>query len=250
MKGTKKFKGIFPAIGVIIIVTMLIFSGFWEVYGREKLLYKKVVVFRSNQLRGAVVTDEMLDIVSKPANDVFKAAITTKEQILGKGVNHFVPAEATLHPSFFDDARLIGDKNSIVFKVPNDWILSVPDSIRRGDASIFYEVDISALKNNATLNSTILNGSTGSSQLNTVTQDQVSSIKSVLGKDVLKTVIDYVKDTNNKEVINASNRDRYDGTSKISSIEILCTQDDVKSLEASYKSGHKFILLYSESGVK
>lgn len=244
---SKKLKGIYPAIGTIVIVVMLAMIGFWESYGRQKLLYKEVVVFKENVNRGDVVSDNMLVTVNRPSSDVFKAAITNKEQILNKGVNHFIPAGATLHPSLFDDPKLIGDKNSVVFKVPNEWILSVPDTIRRGDKAIIYEVDAETVKS-----ITGINKAQKQDELSTTQGEQVDgNLKAQLGKELLKTVVAYVKDSNNKEVINASNKDRYDGSAKLSSLEILCKdENEFKMLEQSVKNGNKLIILYSEGGDK
>ena len=127
-------------IGLLLIVTSLGALGFWEFWGRENLSYEKILVFREDAVRNTEVTAELLEIAlaKEPAEQVLRAG--EEGQIEGLETLQYVPAGTPLYPEFFQDPRLTvgGDTGQYVLSIPNQWLLSYPQTLRRGDTVSFY----------------------------------------------------------------------------------------------------------------
>lgn len=123
-----------------------------------------------------------------------------------------------------------------VFKIPSSWIYAVPSSIRRGDDILLYEVD--ARIDQSISQSVVNNGE------DLPTYQGRPDIDVGSGKPVLEATVIYVKDSSNREVVDVAGRERLDGSSQVSSIEIVSTSDDVAKLEQKVIEGKKFILVY------
>ena len=223
----------FVGIFIVLIISLLVF--FWESFGRYKVLYTSVITLKQDVNKGTVITKDMLQTVSFEKNKLIKNPIVNSADIVGKVSKHYIPQNSPLSKLYFDNVNLVTDKNSFITKIPNDWILSVPNTIRRGDkAAIYLSKDNTA---------SITNNST----LNTYTQDQLNSVKSNLGSKLIETTVAYAKDSNNKEVQDQSNQDRLNGSSKIDSVEVILTADELTMMQQYALAGNKFIIVYSDN---
>ena len=231
-------KSILPIVGLIVFISMAFIMFYWETVGRENYLYQSVLVFKEDINAGTLITDEKLLTFKRVEFDnLIDNAINDKALIVGKATTHFIPRGSQIHPSFLEEKELILKPGQYIFKIPNEWIYSMPDSLRRKDHITLYEIGITG--------SFIGSDTTTSNDLETFPNGQASSVKSFAGNILFDTVTVYVKDSNNREVVTTSKYDRFDGSSKINSVEVIGTIEQIKKLTDSADKGNKFLIMYS-----
>lgn len=219
-------------IGILFILIAIGGIFFWEKYGRVKLLYKQEIVFVRDIPANTIITKEDLTTVAIEKNRLVDKRILNADEIIGKESKIFIPKNAQLHDSYFDDPEVVLNKDQFIFPIPEDWIKAVPDTLRRKDTIYFYEYKETNKLNIAEITKQAPSGAT----------DVVQSLENK--QPIAKFKVAYVKDATNREVVDAGDVERKNATSKIQKIELLATAEEVKLLEKSYKNGNKFILMY------
>ncbi|MGN1143141.1 MAG: hypothetical protein ACI4SU_01145 [Anaerovoracaceae bacterium] len=136
--------------GLILIVASLGCLGFWEFWGREHLSYEKVLVFRQDTARNTAVEEGLLEVVfmEEPPDGALRAEDASS--LMNLETVQYVPAGTPLFSEFFQDPRLSvgGTSGQYVLSIPNQWLLSYPQTLRRGDTVRFYceeEIVLSAV---------------------------------------------------------------------------------------------------------
>lgn len=231
-----------PLIGVIIIALMLGIVWFWESTGRELYFYKNVVVLNQDVKRGALISEKMLSLKKIEADHLIENAILDSSQIIGLEAKHFIPKGSQLHSFYFESPDLLTDENTYVVRVPNEWLYSIPNTLRRKDHVLFYPID----QTNKELNQTANINQQQDEIIHTYTLEESKEWSKRLGKEILAAKIAYVKDSANREVQTAGIQDRIDGTSIISEVLILTTPEQFQRLEQTVKDGSKLIIMYTE----
>jgi len=127
-------------IGLALIFLSLGALGFWEFWGRENLSYENVLVFRSDVTRGTVISRDMLEVrkMDQPGEDALLEE--NAGQILGLETVQYVPKDAPLYREYFQDSALAvgGDTGQFILAIPDQWLMSYPQTMRRGDEVSFY----------------------------------------------------------------------------------------------------------------
>ena len=127
-------------IGLALIFLSLGVLGFWEFWGRENLSYEDVLVFRTDVVRGTAVEKNMLEIrkMDKPGSGALLEE--NLNQILGLETAQYVPEGAPLHMEYFQNPALAvgGETGQFILSIPNQWLMSFPQTLRRGDEVSFY----------------------------------------------------------------------------------------------------------------
>ena len=83
-----------------------------------------------------------------------------------------------------------------------------------------------------------------------VSEKDVSDISKEAVEDyILESVVAYLKDSGNREVVTVSEEERYDGSSKIASLEIIAELEDISYLQNLAENNYKFIILYKDSQI-
>ena len=193
--------------GIIMILLSIGALGFWEIWGRENLSYRNILVFKEPHEAYTVITDEMLQEV-KVENASPKALKPgDKNRILGMETRQYVPEGQELIIEYFRDPvfRTGLTRDSYILKVPDVWIVSCPESIKRGDKAFFY-----------------------------------------LGEELLcETRVIHVKDSYGQE-ITYSGLDRYYPTGRMSFIEVLVSAENMRKLSGLAEKGNRFTIIYAE----
>lgn len=228
---------VLPVIGIGLIALMLGIVWFWETNGREMYFYQEVIVLNQDVKRGTVITEGMLASEKIEADKIINNAVLDKKQIIGLEAKHFIPQKAQLHYFYFEDHDLITTDNKYIVRIPNEWLYSIPNSLRRKDNIVFYEINPDYLIEQEEENNS-----------NPDTYDSEDEIKEKLGKQVLQAKTAYVKDSANREVVSISNNGRIDGSSVISEVLILITPEELRRLEEKIQDGGKFIIMHTEGG--
>lgn len=127
-------------IGLVLIVFSVLLFVFWEAKGREMINTEEILVFKENVDKNQIIEKEMFDIrnVNWAADEAIRAC--DMDLLIGMETTGFIHRNAPLFKEYFDKAGLIpnGEMNEYVMAVPNNWILSYPQSLRRGDLAFFY----------------------------------------------------------------------------------------------------------------
>lgn len=211
---------------------------YWETYGRKKFLYKEIVVLNTEVKTGTPITKSMVAHKYYEQSTLMNNAITDGNELKEKAADQYIPANTPLASQYFTSSTVKLNSNQQILSLPAAWIASVPDSLRRGDTISICP--FTGSNNQTTTGPTNTNGST----VNTYSEKQLDAIKSNAGDELVSTVVAYVKDANNKEIVDASSTNRLDGSAKIDSIEIIVTDEQMQKLKSSYESGNKFVILY------
>lgn len=207
---------VMPVIGLVIIALMLGIVWYWETYGREFYFYQDAVVLMQDVQRGTLITEDMLTTKKVEASQLIEQAILDKEKIIGLEAKQFIPQNAQLHPNYFETPSLMTDEDRYIVRIPNDWLYSIPNTLRRKDRVLFYLMQSDEIFNHH------------------------------LGKVVMETTVAYVKDSANREVQTVSTQDRMDGSSVISEVLVFLTPEQVETLEKLTENGGKLIVMHSE----
>lgn len=212
-----KIKGL---IGILLIFMAISLIFYWENYGREQLLYHEVIVAKEDIYRNGKITKDNISILKLEETAIPSKAVLSLKDIIGKEVKQFIPQNAVIDYRYLADEGMTLAQNQFIFRIPNEWLQSCPGSLRRGD-----DIDLCAIQ-------PIEEG------------DEEAAVDTMLPSIKLKVA--YVKDSGNREVKNAENQklERLDGTSNISSIEVIVKKDDVKKMQEIYDDGYKFLVLY------
>ncbi|MCL4415447.1 MAG: SAF domain-containing protein [Actinobacteria bacterium] len=226
-----KIGAVFSGIGILLMLATMAMIYFWETSGREKYLYSSVVVLNQSIEANVSITSGMLGWIKINPDNLIDGAIVKKEEIIGKHSAHYIPKNSQLAPAYFkDDTTDIKKEDQYIFAIPADWIITFPNSLRRGDTIYFYPVKTAS--ENKEENKTFNN---------------LDNIKITSQSDLLKSEVAYLKDSGNREVVNTPGKDRYDASANIASIEIITNYEGVLHLQNLAESNWKFIILYKAS---
>lgn len=208
-KFIKKYKKLF---GMLLLILAITFFIFWEFIGRSELLHENIVVLKEDVNKGTLITLDMLTLSKIPAENYINTAINDVNSIVGLEAVHYIPAKTQLVNEYFDVPELVLDKEQKIMRLPNEWILSYPETLRRKDKIYLYAV----------------NGT-----------EDVKNEKLY----IYNTIVAYVKDNANREV-ESLDTNRLVGSSTISVIELIITDKEFKILENYANNGYKFALMY------
>jgi hypothetical protein len=200
--------------------------------------------------KGTVIKENMLTTIRVEENNLISNPVSNMDEVLNMAAKQFIPKNAQLNKEFFESPDVILDKNQYVARIPSNWLIAIPSSIRRKDIACFYLVDA---KSEQQLNNTIsqrTNDGKSGQGLNTYIQESPKAIESInsLGKPVVESTVAYVKDSANREVVTLSKDERFDGSSQVSSIEVIITDQQMDVLSKNAENGYKFIVMYKDNG--
>ena len=126
--------------GMILILLSLSVLGGWEFWGRENLSYERVLVLKADTPQNTVIEKNMLEIcrMDLPADGILQEEDAAA--LIGKETIQFVPAGTPLYPQYFQEPALAvgGETGRYILSIPNEWLMSFPQTLRRGDEVSFY----------------------------------------------------------------------------------------------------------------
>lgn len=243
-RGSSKIKNlatyIFPVLGVIIMVAFLGIVWFWESYGREMYLYKEVIIAKDDIKQGTIIKAEMLRKSKEEASRITSNAITNPKDVLGYAAKIQIPKNAQIDKAYIENPEMLLEKDQYIFKLPNEWIKAVPNTLRRKDKGYIYLVNSQLFNIDSRRNEA--ENSDGSTTP-TYPGNQ-GNIAIETDKDIIETQIAYVKDSANREVVTLSDQERIDGSSTISEVEVILTMEEFQSIERAVAEGYKIMIMY------
>lgn len=121
--------------GLIIISVALTSMFIWEFWGRENFSYKEVLVLKADKTEGTIIGEE--DLITKKIENPASNALLQKDSqwLTGMETAQYVAKGTELRKEYFTESRYNTDseKNKHILCVPEEWVLSFPKGIRRGD---------------------------------------------------------------------------------------------------------------------
>ena len=229
---------LFSVLGIIFILLSIASMYYWESKGRKHFLYSEVVVLNQSIEEGDVIISEMLETVSIDRKSIIEGAVLEKDEVIGKKASHYIPGYSQLSQAYFLDKEEVLGSDEYIFTVPENWIITLPNSLRKGDIIYFYPVKILDIKEDSVKSAP---------QYENITD--IYDYKIIDESSILKSRVAYLKDSGNREIVTTSSEDRYDASSKIATLEIVATFEDVSYLKELADSDYKFIILYKDSDV-
>lgn len=209
-------------IGAILVVVAVSIVFVWEFYGKEILTYREVPVLVSNIDRGTEIQVSDLKMIKVSETSLYKETVYNPNDLIGKESLIDIPAGEPLMMNYFINLKDDLDKGKFVFAVPTEWIYSMPQSTRRDDNVSFYSLAIP--------------------QDNEVSASLIKP-QIINNTPVITTKVAYAKDASNHEVIDIKG-ERVDGSSNITSLEILVDRDQYKKLLKEVSIGNIFVITY------
>ena len=127
-------------VGIFLIAASLGTLGFWEFWGRENLSYERILVFREDAGRNTAVTEELLTVALAESADPRVLREDDISKVSGMETIQYIPAGTPLYEEYFQDPKLAvgGESGQYILSIPNQWLLSYPQTLRRGDTVSFY----------------------------------------------------------------------------------------------------------------
>ena len=126
-------------VGIALICAALLTLGFWEFWGRRNIGYDEILTFKENIPKSGIIDKYML--TTKKVENAAKDALKPGEEafIIGKESSHYIPKSEALYREYFIDNRLAtgGISEDYVLSLPDDWLESYPQTLRRGDDVLF-----------------------------------------------------------------------------------------------------------------
>lgn len=127
-------------IGLAMITVTLAAIGIWEFWGRENISYRQVIVLREDTKAHTVISED--DIQTKKLESPSGEALTEAdaEKLIGMETSQYVAADTELRREYFQTSQFaVGqDSGKALMSLPSDWLLSFPQTLRRGDKVSIY----------------------------------------------------------------------------------------------------------------
>jgi len=222
-------------LGIIIMSCSVVLFVWWEKTGRKQYLYNDIIIASTNIESGTVLSQDMLKTIRISAKQFIDGAINDLDEIIGKKAAQFIPKSSQFSSTYFVDESIELKEDEYILSIPKDWIITSPDSLRGGDIIYFYPVKQPEEPEDVetTEGKTIIS--------------YEKKTEPVKKEDVLECKVAYLKDSGNREVITISEKERFDASSNIESLEIIVKFEDIKVLQNFADGNYKFIILYKNN---
>lgn len=133
--------------GFIIITAALISMTVWELWGREHISYEEILVVKEDLPANTVIDKK--DIEIKRVSDPPKGALAPgeEEKVIGMESVHFMAEGSPVYKEAFRQSRFSigGETKKEILSVPGEWLLSLPQTVRRGDEVTFFNGKVKLL---------------------------------------------------------------------------------------------------------
>lgn len=135
-------------IGFAIITVTMITIGIWEFWGRENIAYQSVLVLKDDLPENTVVTEENFKVKKLEAPSNYALKPKDKDKLIGCETSQYVAAGTELRKEYFAQSKFIigGDTGKELMSLPTEWLLSFPQTLRRGDEITLYNGQVKILE--------------------------------------------------------------------------------------------------------
>ncbi len=135
-------------IGFAIITATMITIGIWEFWGRENIAYQSVLVLKDDLPENTIITEENFKVkkLESPSADALKPK--DKDKLVGCETSQYVAAGTELRKEYFAQSKFIigGETGKELMSLPAEWLLSFPQTLRRGDEITLYNGQVKIIE--------------------------------------------------------------------------------------------------------
>lgn len=193
---------------------------------------KSVVVAKVQILPHQEIQEGDVEIKKLKIDYVIPGAMGDPDQIIGKEALQLIEAGDQFTSNRIDKTAMLRQPGASIYEVPDEWLLSVPGSLRRLD-----RIKIKAVK--------VTKGAQIQADTGEVVPEDNSYNNTILLENV---VVAYYKDNNSNEVLNASSNDnpnlREFSTTRGRKLELELTDEQLNLLADVYHKNYQFIVGY------
>lgn len=120
-------------IGILLIIVSLAGIIGWEMFGRDEIVYKEIVVLNQDVEAYTTITAGMLSSrkVYHPSSDVLPVEVA--DQLVGTVSTQYVPKNVELVKRYFQPKETSISQSEYVFSLPVDSLIAYPRSLSKGD---------------------------------------------------------------------------------------------------------------------
>lgn len=209
-------------LGLILCFAAVAGVYYWEIYGRDRIMTAQVVVLRQTLEAGEIVSADNLTVVRHPVEMLIENPVTDISEIDGLVAKHRIPSNMQMEKLSFEESELLPGPEEYIFKMPRDWIESLPSSLRRSDEVLLYPVKRKIGQD--------------------VDQENQSDQETPFSNEYFRVA--FVKNSANQEVTSVSEGTRLNGSSNVESVEIIAGLDSIEKMTALHAGGYRFIVMY------
>jgi len=230
-RSRRKTGKIFAILGIILMLSSIITMVWWETKGREQFLYREVVVLNQSVEAETILTEDMILYSKTDPSSFIEGAVVDKDEVIGKSSAHFIPKYSQLSLAFFvDEGVKAAEEGKYILAIPADWIITFPNSLRKGDEIYFYPVKLPEVNKE---------GEDENNYSNPLSSTKISS-----KENMVNCKVSYLKDSGNREVVTIAGEERDDASANIASIEVSLEWEDIFYLQSLIDNNWNFIILY------
>ncbi len=211
-----------PLIGAVLIVISLAGMLYWELAGRDALMYTQVLTVNTDLEQGTVVTADVLGLKKTVSPSPRALRLESAQKLIGMETVSFIPAGVELFSEYFEEERLTvhEERGEYIFSIPTNWLVSYPQTLRRGDSVTFLLLRDERYEE----------------------PEASRPAGPKTGEEILTATVLYVKSSSNDEVV--SDQERLKGAATVSVIEIIAGKEEAQTLTRLAAQGDRFVLLY------
>lgn len=192
--------------GLVIIAASLLLLGIWELWARESLMYDRVLVLKSPLDGNVALTAKLLREKRVEKAPAGALKVGDENQIIGKETGHYIPAGTELFKEYFQESSFQ------VGGTTGKFILSIPDTWLMSYPQTMKRGD--------------------------------RAFFYCGGEIVTDAVVAYVRDGTNQEVV-YEGQGRFNSSAKVSLIEVVADEKQMKLLGNLADKGNRFVILYN-----
>jgi hypothetical protein len=225
---------------ILVMSSGVLLLFIWTKYVEPKWGTVEVLQASREVQRGHVI--EALDLKKLPikADQVVQKRVTDSKIVIGQETTRIIRAGEQITEDMLVMNQLTPGNNQVNMSVPNEWVMSTPGSLLRGDHVTFSPVK----KEDAAAASSAKSSSSKDAGEGEIIQ--LAAQPEVILPDVLNKLTDitvsYSKMSNNQEV--ESGEDRKKPTGTVNRFEIIVTTEQRDMIIDFGRKGYKFIVTY------
>jgi hypothetical protein len=229
-----------------LVAVILLFLFFGWIYIDNAVLKggfsgQEVVVATKKLPIDTIIEDEHLTTIKIPGEYVSKNTLQEPELIIGQRTTSAIEKYDAFSQDKLGDAELKKSKDEAYFALPNRWIESVPGSLRRLDSiSIWLTLPEKEKEKGVKVDVD------EEEKQFTATPIEVENEERPTGEPLVSNItVAFIKNSQNTEVQGVEkSKDRLDGNSSPSQLEVMMKKDDFAALSEAVSNGFKLIISY------
>lgn len=233
-------------LAMLLVLLSVSIALAWELYFDERINTIPVLQAVNRLPKGHKVTTADFAVVRIKSTFVPEGALKDIGTIINYETVVPVGKGMVVIKEFFDYPELVPNENQMVTPIPNQWIFSLPGSLRRRDKVSIYGFPVKAQNVQTPYTagrfSNQLQSNPNYGEIQGLPAINTVNSNGALIKDV---TVAFAKDSANQEVKPSNDKlQRIDATGNISQLELILTPEQFNQLESKALDGYKFIFTY------